>query len=170
MTPIHEYVSAHGAIIRPHPATEPAPGGAGLVVVTPSDTWRSLDEHRSDTTVALLAAPDLARGEFMPTVIGTVSVIEPAVPAAGLLDAVAACMEVCDDWRVRAKSVVDDEMLTLDLLGEYRVDAHQLALSSLVHVHTAPDRTVLFQIHATTPADRIDVHESGLRAVEVRSQ
>ena len=116
MTPIHEYVSAHGAIIRPHPATEPAPGGAGLVVVTPSDTWRSLDEHRSDTTVALLAAPDLARGEFMPTVIGTVSVIEPAVPA------------------------------------------------------TAPDRTVLFQIHATTPADRIDVHESGLRAVEVRSQ
>ena len=161
MTPIHEYVSAHGAIIRPHPATEPAPGGAGLVVVTPSDTWRSLDEHRSDTTVALLAAPDLARGEFMPTVIGTVSVIEPAVPA---------CMEVCDDWRVRAKSVVDDEMLTLDLLGEYRVDAHQLALSSLVHVHTAPDRTVLFQIHATTPADRIDVHESGLRAVEVRSQ
>lgn len=140
MTPLHDYVTGLGATIRPHPATEPAPGSAG----------------------------------FVPNVVATASVIAPAVPAAALLDAVVACMEGAEDWRVRARSVTgadgragdgdDDEDLTLDLLGEYRLGGTGLALSTLARARTAGGVTVLHQTHVTTLADQIHHHRSGLDA------
>ncbi|MBB1020470.1 hypothetical protein G6030_04065, partial [Dietzia sp. E1] len=105
MTPLHDYATGLGATIRPHPATEPAPGVAGLVVVAPDDTWHDIDAlegalPRTNTTAVVLVAPGLARAGFVPNVVATASVIAPAVPAAALLDAVVACMEGAEGWRV----------------------------------------------------------------------
>lgn len=177
MTPLHDFVTSLGATFRPHPATEPAPGSAGLVVVTPSDTWLSvddlmLDEPRTNTAAAVLVAPRLARDGFVPNVVATASIIAPAVPVAGLFEAVAASMESAEDWRLRARSVTstnndDDEDRTLDLLGEYRVDGITLALSSLVRARIADGVTVLHQTHVTTFADQISEHTSGLAAARI---
>lgn len=194
MTPLHDYVTGLGATIRPHPATEPAPGSAGFVVVAPGATWHDIDTldgapPRTDTTAVVLVAPGLALAGFVPNVVATASVIAPAVPAAALLDAVVACMEGAEDWRVRARSVTgaggrdpsdvgdrvrradgragdgdDDEDLTLDLLGEYRLGGTGLALSTLARARTAGGVTVLHQTHVTTLVDQIHHHRSGLDA------
>ncbi|MBS7549564.1 hypothetical protein AYJ66_11820 [Dietzia cinnamea] len=195
MTPLYDYVTGLGATIRPHPATEPALGSAGLVVVASDDTWHDIDAlegapPRTDTTAVVLVAPGLARAGFVPNVVATASIIAPAVPAAALLDAVVACMEGAEDWRVRARSVTgaggrgeagvgdrarggadgragdgdDDEDLVLDLLGEYRLGGTGLALSTLARARTAGGVTVLHQTHVTTLADQIHHHRSGLAA------
>lgn len=179
MTPLHDYVTGLGATIRPHPATEPAPGSAGLVVVAPDGTWHDIDAlkgapPRTDTTAVVLVAPGLARAGFVPNVVATASLIAPAVPAAALLDAVVACMEGAEEWRVRARSMTgaggragdgdDDEDLALDLLGGYRVGGNGLALSTLARARTAGGVTVLHQTHVTTLADQIHHHRSGLAA------
>lgn len=183
MTPLHTYVAGLGATIRPHPATEPTPGDGGLVVVIPTATWRSIDDPhgdgplldapRTDTSAVILLAPDLHRGGFVPNVIATASIITPAVPLPGLLDAVGACMGDAEEaagvegWRVRARSVTgddDDDELTLDLLGEYRVGQMGLALSSLVRARQVGGVTVLHQTHVTTLADQLSHHTAGLAA------
>lgn len=198
MTPISVYVTDHGATIRPHPATEPVPDDGGVVVVVPTDTWRNIDDlladPRTDTTAALLVAPDLQREGFTPNVVATASVVTPAVPAEGLLGAVEACMDGAEGWRVRARVVtpsggaavgvdryddnnnnndndnnnnVDDDDLTLDLVAEYRVGQLELALSSLVRVRSSAGQTVLWQTHVTTLADQLSQHGAGLAAARV---
>jgi hypothetical protein len=117
----------------------------------------------------VLVAPGLARAGFVPTVVATASVITPAVPAAGLLGAVVACMEDTDDWRVRARSSEGDrdEDRTLDLLGEYRLGGTDLAVSTLARARTAGGVTVLHQTHVTTFADQIGHHAAGLAAADI---
>lgn len=116
-------------------------------------------------------ATDLHRAGFVPNVIASASIIAPAVPLAGLLDAVGACMGDAggavgvQDWRVRARAVTgDDDELTLDLLGEYRVGQMGLALSSLVRARQVGGVTVLHQTHVTTLADQLPHHTAGLAA------
>ena len=185
MTPISVYVTDQCATIRPHPATEPEPDDGGVVVVVPTDTWRNIDDlladPRTDTTAALLVAPDLQREGFTPNVVATASVVTQAVPAEGLLGAVEACMDGAEGWRVRARVVTpsggaavgvdrydggndDDEDLTLDLVAEYRVGQLELALSSLVRVRSSGGQTVLWQTHVTTLADQVSHHGAGLAA------
>lgn len=179
MTALHDVVTGLGATIRPHPARRPAPGTAGLVVVAPDDTWHDVDTlagapPRTDTTAVVLVAPGLARRGFVPNVIASTSIVSPAVPPAALLDALEACMDGAEEWRVRASSVTgaggrrgpgdDDEERTLDLLGEYRMGGTGLALSSIARARMAGGVTVLHQTHVTTLDDQIHHHSSGLAA------
>ena len=174
MTPLSIYAMNFGATIRPHPATEPVPGDGGVVVVTPNDTWQSVDdlmvdEPRTDTSTVVLVAPGLQRPGFTPNVIATANIIAPAVPIDGLFEAVLMSMQGAEDWRVRARSETgdDDEDRILDLLGEYRVDGIALALSSLVRARSTGGVTVLHQAHVTTFADQIAEHTSGLAAARI---
>lgn len=174
MTPLSIYASSFGATIRPHPATESAPGDGGVVVVTPDATWQSIDglpgvEQRTDTSAAVLVAPGLRRSGFTPNVIATTSIITPAVPVDGALEAVVSSMEGTEDWQVRARSVTgdDDEDRTLDLLAGFRVGGTDLALSSMVRVRSSDGMTVLFQTHVTTFADQIPEHAAALAAARI---
>lgn len=174
MTPLGIYASSVDATIRPHPATEPVSGDGGVVVVTPGDTWHCVDdlmgeERRTDTSAVVLVAPGLQRAGFVPNVIATTSIIAPAVPGDGLLEAVVMSMECTEEWQVRARSATgdDDEDRTLDLLAEFRVDGLDLALSSLVRARRRGGATVLHQVHVTTFADQISEHTSGLAAARI---
>lgn len=174
MTPLSIYATSFGATIRPHPATEPVPGGGGVVVVTPNGTWRGVDdlmvdEPRTDTSTVVLVAPGLRRPGFVPTVIATTSIITPAVPVDGLFEAVVMSMEGAEEWRVRARSETgdDDEDRTLDLLAGFRADGKDLALSSLVRARRVDGVTVLHQTHVTTFAGQIAEHTSGLAAARI---
>lgn len=175
MTPLAIYASSLGATIRPHPATEPVPGDGGVVVVTPGATWQCVDDmsggQRTDMSTVVLVAPDLQRGGFMPTVIATTSIITPAVPAAGLFEAVEMSMQGAEAWQVRARSITGDddnnEDRTLDLLAGFRADGLELALSSLVRARRSGGVTVFHQVHVTTLADQIPEHAAGLAAARI---
>lgn len=199
MTALSVYAQSFGASIRAHPATEPVSGDGVVVVVVPTDTWLNVDDlladPRTDTTAAILVAPDLQREGFTPNVVATTSVITPAVPADGLLGAVEASMDGAEGWRVRARAVTprgggaagddgnvantghnhgndydDDDNttdLTLDLVAGYRVGHLELALSSLVRARSSGGQTVLWQTHVTTLADQLSHHGAALAAARL---
>lgn len=176
VTPLSVFAASCDATIRRHPATEPVAGVAegGAIVVEPGPVWQSLDDlmgdtGRTDTSAVVLLAPELHRAGYMPNLIATTSIITPAVPVDGLVEAVVTSMEGTEEWHVRARSEEgdDDEDRTLDLLAGFRLDGSDLALSSLVRARRVGGSTVLHQVHVTTFADQILHHTTALASARI---